>query len=97
MKNYELSERADHDVENIAFYGMQQFGVTQAKIYHDGLIGQFEKIAKTPLHYPIVEGLDLNYRRCVYQKHSIYFINEGNRVLIVRVLGSQDISTSLGH
>jgi len=96
-KSYELTQLADEDLENIAFYGFQQFGEVQAYQYHEGLIKQFDKITKTPLHYPVMDGFDLQYRRCVYQKHSIYFIDEESRVLIVRVLGKQDAVANLEH
>ena len=95
--SYELTELAATDIENIALQGLQQFGIDQARQYHDGLTRQLERLSESPLQYPTAEGLHPKYRRCVYQKHSIYYIIEEARVLIVRVLGRQDIRVSLGH
>ena len=34
---YRLSKQADQDVEDIVVYGAQEFGIPQAKKYHEGL------------------------------------------------------------
>lgn len=95
--SYELTKLADDDLENIAFYGMQQFGLDQARQYHEGLIRQFERAAESPLQFPVVDGFGTKYRRCVYQKHSIYYTIEEAGVLIVRILSRQDVRASLEH
>ncbi len=46
---YKLSKLAEEDIYQIARYTIQQFGVTQAKKYHNDLKQTFELLAKAPL------------------------------------------------
>ncbi len=41
MAKYRLSSAADQDFELLFEYGIDNFGLTQAKLYVDGLIIQF--------------------------------------------------------
>lgn len=41
MADYRLSRRADADLENIALYGIETFGINQALSYRDGLKAGF--------------------------------------------------------
>ena len=45
MAKYRLSSAADQDFEQLFEYGIDNFGLTQAKLYVDGLIIQFQSIA----------------------------------------------------
>ena len=45
---YKLSQLAEEDIYQIARYTIQQFGVTQAKKYHNDLKQTFELLAKAP-------------------------------------------------
>ncbi len=49
MANYSLLKIAEADIENIARYTIQQFGIEQARIYRDGLFKSFEMITQFPL------------------------------------------------
>ena len=52
-------------------------------------------MAANPLTFQSVNYLRSGYRRAVYQSHSIYYRVEQDGVLIVRVLGQQQIDTAL--
>ena len=95
MADYRLSRRADADLEDIAFYGIETFGIDQALCYRDGLKARFARIAEAPHHYPRVAHIRPGYRRSVYKSHTIYYQMDEDGVLIVRVLGRQDPETSL--
>ena len=94
MTNYRLSQRADADLESIAEYGYSRFGADRAYTYYQGLVLQLKQIALTPLRYPSVDDIRPGYRRCVYKSHSIYYTTGEEVVLIIRVLGAQDVDYS---
>lgn len=95
MADYRLSVRAETDLENIATFGIEQFGAGQARRYLDGLYRRFSRIAEMPLLYPAVDDIRAGYRRSVFESHSIYYQIEGDGVFIVRILGREDIETGL--
>lgn len=90
MAEYRLSRGARRDLLDIAAYGAQRFGREQAIRYRDLLKQHFERLAENPQHYPAVEHLRTDYRRCVCGAHAIYYLSRPDDVLIVRVLGRQD-------
>lgn len=73
MAKYRLSSAAAQDFEKLFEYGIDNFGLTRAKSYVDGLITQFQSIAENPLHYQAVDHIRNGYRRSVYGKHAIYY------------------------
>ena len=74
MATYKLSAAADQDFEQLFEYGIDNFGLTKAKSYIDGLIIQFQSIAENALHYQAVDHIRQGYRRSVYGKHAIYYV-----------------------
>ncbi len=93
MASYELSKAADEDFEKLFEFGIDTFGFAQALNYQQGMSKQFEKVADQPERYAAVDHIRRGYRRCVYHSHSIYYRVVADRVLIVRVLGKQDVNT----
>lgn len=89
MGSYNLSPRAENDLQRIYTFGLERFGERQADIYLSGLIDQFDAIAREPLLYPI-DVLDQRYRRCVYQSNVIYFRQAELGISIVAIIGQQD-------
>ena len=75
MAKYRLSRIADQDFEQLFEYGIDNSGLAQAKSYVDGLIIQFQSIAKNPLHYQAVDHIRKGYRRSVYGKHAVYYMS----------------------
>ncbi len=51
MENYELSQAADEDFENIFEYGIDTFGLDQALEYQYGMKQRFEALEKQPKLY----------------------------------------------
>lgn len=92
MSSYRLSKAAENDLIEIAEYGDEQFGVTQSNKYRDQLKRRFALIATQPLFFPEVNHIHEGYRRSVCGSHSIYYKIEGDVILIVRILGKQDLS-----
>jgi len=95
MENYELSQSADEDFENIFEYGIDTFGLDQALEYQDGMKQRFEALAKQPKLYQAVAHIHKGYRRSVYGKHSIYYRIESNGIRIMRILKHQNPAKAL--
>ena len=97
MADYDLvvSETADQHLENIYRYGFKNFGPRIADEYMLAIIDQFDLICDNPELYPNVEDLLPNLRRCVCNKHSIYYRIIGDTVEIMAVIGRQDIERIL--
>ena len=94
MAGYELTYAADQDFENIFEFSLDTFGVDQAMSYQNGLKQRFAKLAEQPKLYPTVDHIRAGYRRSVYGSHSIYYRIENHGVVIVRILGQQDLTSS---
>lgn len=94
MANYKLSSAADKDFEQLFEYGIDNFGLSTAKSYVDGLIIKFQTIAEHPLHYQAVDYIRSGYRRSVYGKHAIYYIVSNDCVDIMRILRSENLATA---
>lgn len=94
MAKYRLSSAADKDFEQLFEYGIDNFGLVQAKSYIDGLIIQFQSIAEYPLHYQAVDHIRKGYRRSVYGKHAIYFVVSNDCVDVMRILRAENLNTA---
>ena len=95
MARYRLTAEARFDLREIARFGIERFGEQQAERYALALESLFARIAANPLAFQSVNDLRSGYRRAVYQSLSIYYRVEQDGVLIVRVLGQQQIDTAL--
>ena len=94
MTGYELTCAADQDFENIFEFGLDTFSVDQAMSYQNGLKQRFAKLADQPKLYPTVDHIRAGYRRSVYGSHSIYYRIESQGIVIVRILGQQDLANA---
>ena len=94
MANYKLSKLATEDIRRIYEYGILTFGVDIADKYFDALMLSFDDIAKNPLIYAPLQGMEEECRRCVSGSDNIYYEIVGDTVLIVRVIGRQDLRSA---
>ncbi|MFK7888262.1 MAG: type II toxin-antitoxin system RelE/ParE family toxin, partial [Gammaproteobacteria bacterium] len=83
---------AANDLMEIARYGDERFGVAQSDAYRDQLKAHFSRLAQQPKLFAAVDDIRAGYRRSV---HAVYFRIEGDDVIIVRVLRSQDVNRGL--
>jgi toxin ParE1/3/4 len=88
MADYYLLKQAEKDLENIARYTINTFGIKQARIYRDGLFKSFEMIADFPLIGSNKNHIKKDIRRHVHEYHSIYYRVDKKGVTIYRILGS---------
>jgi len=92
MAKYRLSGKADQDIQSIFEFGAEHFGLAQAESYLLGLHEQLDKLADKPDTWPQIEIQAMSFQRCVYESHSIYYQQIDSKVIIVRILGQQDIN-----
>ena len=83
---YKLSELAEEDIYQIARYTIQQFGVIQAKKYHDDLKRTFELLARAPWIGRECSWVCNGMRRLEFKKHSIYYLPKNNTLFIARLI-----------
>ena len=95
MASYRLSDEALADLDRLYEHGVLIFGLRQADAYFDEMMARFQKIADRPELYPAVDHIRQDYRRSVFRSHSIYYRTDAAEVLIVRILGQQDIENAL--
>jgi len=88
MNNYRLSRLAVADLEEIAEYTIERFGIEQSHLYRDGLKTCFVQLASNPDIGRRVEQLIRGLRRFEHQSHVVFYISEPDYLLIVRVLHS---------
>jgi toxin ParE1/3/4 len=86
MAEYRLTSRAEADLEKIANYTIEQFGIEQARRYRDGLENCFQSLAENPKLGRSAEQLAPNLRRFEHRSHIIFYVPQDNGVLIIRVL-----------
>lgn len=89
MASYRLTHKAEDDLDRIYERGIREFGLRQADVFYDGLIARFDHIAAAPLLYPAVDFIRPGYRRSVYERLSIYYRIDGEKVVISRLIEKQ--------
>lgn len=87
MGSYWTSVETDQDLDDISEYTELNWGKGQALEYIDSLIQCFEKLAGSPALGREVLELYPGLRRYNYKAHSIFYILDGDDIMIVRVLG----------
>ncbi|MDI9349264.1 MAG: type II toxin-antitoxin system RelE/ParE family toxin [Candidatus Symbiobacter sp.] len=86
MVKYSLSLRADLDLEHIYSEGWNLFGEKQAELYYDGLIDLFKLLAASPKIGRKLNPRKPSLRMHSYKSHVVYYREEKDGILIVRVL-----------
>ncbi|QBF32313.1 type II toxin-antitoxin system RelE/ParE family toxin [Thalassococcus sp. S3] len=86
-----LTTLADQDPDDLYAEGFTTWGAAQADRYYEGLLARFETICDEPRMYPAVDDIRDGYRRSVYEKHSIYYVIDGDTVEIRAIVKYQDI------
>lgn len=91
MANYKLTEQAREDHIRIHQCGMARFGEKQADKYFELLFKSFDLIASNSYTFESVDHLLPGYRRCVCGAESIFYKLNNGLVVIVAIIGKQDL------
>jgi len=93
--NLVLTLVADQDLDDLYTEGFTEWGERQADLYYDGVLDRFERIREHPMMYQAVDHIREGYRRCVHEKHSIYYVVDGDTVEVRAVVKRQDVTSRL--
>ncbi|MDT0629950.1 type II toxin-antitoxin system RelE/ParE family toxin [Alteromonas sp. W364] len=86
MHDYRLTLAAEMDLADILEYGEAHFGTQSALEFYEGLLCVFPKIVNNPAQFARIDEVRKGYRRAIYQRYSIYFIERENFIEITRVI-----------
>ncbi|MDH3601678.1 MAG: type II toxin-antitoxin system RelE/ParE family toxin [Candidatus Tectomicrobia bacterium] len=83
---YQLTSDAERDLDKIADYSIENFGLAQAETYLLGLRECFEILDEHPALGRDYSHIKTSCRRHEYVSHSVYYTSTDTGVLILRVL-----------
>lgn len=86
MVKYSLSKEAANDLKKIAHYTVKYFGKKQARLYRNGFKVCFKNIVDNPSIGRSFEHIRPHLRCLDHKSHSVYYLPQNNRILIIRVL-----------
>ena len=86
MADFRLSPHAEADLAEIADYTIETFGIEQARRYRDDLEACFRNLAENPLLGRSAEWLSPGLRRFEHRSHAVFYTQEEEGVLVVRIL-----------
>ena len=95
MASYRLSNEAKEDLIRIHHYGVEKFGMAQADNYFDSFFEYFDIIAARPFSFESVDYLKKGYRRCACGADSIYYKIQDETVIIMTIIGRQNLKNIL--
>ncbi len=87
MPRIRLAPDAVEDLEAIAEYTIERFGLNQAALYREGILGAIDLLAENPLLGTAQESIMINARRFVHQSHVIYYEVALKEIVVLRILG----------
>jgi toxin ParE1/3/4 len=86
MVEYRLTPAAEHDLEAIWTYTVQQWDSKQAIRYTDIITAAFSELAQAPKMAQACDYIRPGYRRLSVERHMIYFRITAYGIVIVRIL-----------
>lgn len=92
---YSLTREAEDDLTHIYGRGFTEFGEAQADKYYNALFNRFEELAENPYSYPAIDHVLKGLRKSVCGSDTIYYEVTDEGVLILFILGRQDLKLRL--
>ncbi len=86
MTNYKLSRKAEIDLAKMYEYGIETFGLKQAKTYLSGMHTLFQVLADNATLGRDASEFILSLKRFSYKSHTIFYLVTDIGILILRVL-----------
>ena len=83
---YQFTDKAERDLEGIIDYTFQEWGVSQANSYLDGLETRAQILAENPDLGLAREILSKGLLSFPYESHILYYKKHARDIVIVRVL-----------
>ena len=82
----ELSRRAQADLDDIRDYSLERFGATRTIRYLDAIEQAFWRLLRFPEMGASREAVQPGLRSVECQRHRLFYVAEGETLLIVRIL-----------
>ena len=96
MGDYRISRKAEIDVSKMYEYGIESFGLKQAKEYLFGIHDLFQILVTNDHLGRDASEFIMSLKRFSYKSHTIFYVSTTNGILIVRVLNqSMDYENNL--
>ncbi len=89
MGKYQLTNKAEIEIEEIYEYSIINFGLARARKYVLGLHEKFELLADNQTFGIDYSFINIDIYRYEYLSHSIYYQCLRDEILVVRVLGNK--------
>jgi toxin ParE1/3/4 len=86
MAEYELSNKADDDLNEIYIFSRQRFGKAKADAYLLALEERFSILARQPRLGRRIDHIRPGYLRYEHVSHSIFYRLTENGIIVMRVL-----------
>src|SRR5262249_19465235 len=86
MASFRLTDRAESDLLDIASYTQRTWGDVQCARYLDQLEACFQRLADRPSLGRPCANLHPGLRRREQGKHVVYYLRDGDDILVVRIL-----------
>lgn len=86
MSSYQFSTEADADLEEIAYFTIERFGIHQARKYREELDACCRHLAQHPGQGISAGELSPTLRRHPFHSHMIFYKPLDYGILVVRVL-----------
>ena len=86
---YQFTDKAERDLEGIIDYTVQEWGVSQANTYLDGLQTRAQLLAENPDLGMAREILSEGLLSFPYESHILYYKKHARGIAIVRILHQQ--------
>ena len=83
---YQFTDKAERDLEGIIDYTIQEWGVSQANTYLDGLETRAQLLAENPDLGTTRDTLSEGLLSFPYESHILYYKKQARGIVIVRVL-----------
>ena len=83
---YQFTDNAERDLEGIIDYTVQEWGVSQADNYLDGLESRTQLLAENPDLGMARETLSKGLLSFPYESHILYYKKHARGIVILRVL-----------
>jgi toxin ParE1/3/4 len=83
---YQFTDKAERDLESVIDYTVQEWGVSQANTYLDGLESRAQLLAENPDIGTARESLFERLLSFPYESHILYYKKYARGIVIVRIL-----------
>lgn len=97
MAKYRITRLAQNDLQSIWDYTVQEWSVSQAEKYIDGLLSCFDAIADGSMSTRAVDHIRQGYKKAAYGRHLVFFrIGTDQIIEVIRVLhANMDVENRL--